>query len=65
MTVRDPEFDNTIQELANAMQVVALLSKSLRNQFGEAIQHAVQLDEATNNAVRILKRLQPENGGAR
>jgi len=49
-----------IDEIANAMQVINLLSTRLRQDLGESAQTAVDLEGATARAVRAMKRLQPE-----
>ena len=49
-----------IDEIANAMQVINLLSTRLRQDLGESAQHAVDLEGATARAVRGMKRLQPD-----
>ena len=47
-----------IDEIANAMQVINLLSTRLRQDLGESAQHAIDLEGATARAVRAMKRLQ-------
>jgi len=49
-----------IDEIANAMQVINLLSTRLRQDLGESAQHAIDLEGATARAVRVMKRLQPD-----
>jgi hypothetical protein len=49
-----------IDEIANAMQVINLLSTRLRQDLGESAQHAINLEGATARAVRAMKRLQPD-----
>ena len=49
----------TIDQLANSLQTVTLLSTRLRQQLGESSQHAIDLEAAADTAVRVLKRLQP------
>jgi len=49
-----------IDEIANAMQVINLLSTRLRQDLGESAQHAIDLEGATARAVRAMKRLQPD-----
>jgi hypothetical protein len=53
------EEKDAIQELANYLQVTALLSTRLRRELWESAQCAVGLEAATDKAVRTLKRLQP------
>ena len=48
-----------IDEIANAMQVINLLSTRLRQDLGESAQQAIDLEGATARAVRALKRMQP------
>ena len=50
-----------IDEIANALQVINLLSTRLRQDLGESAQQAVDLEGATARAVRAMKRLQPDN----
>jgi hypothetical protein len=49
-----------IDEIANAMQVINLLSTRLRQDLGESAQRAIDLEGATARAVRAMKRLQPD-----
>ena len=49
-----------IDEIANSLQVINLLSTRLRQDLGESAQHAVDLEGATARAVRAMKRLQPD-----
>ena len=49
-----------IDEIANAMQVINLLSTRLRQDLGESSQNAIDLETATARAVRAMKRLQPD-----
>jgi hypothetical protein len=48
-----------IDEIANSLQVVTMLSTKLRRDLGESAQHAVDLEAAADKAVRAMKRLQP------
>jgi hypothetical protein len=54
------EVKATIDEIANAMQVINLLSTRLRQDLGESAQRAIDLEGATARAVRAMKRLQPD-----
>ena len=54
------DLKTTIDQLANSLQTVALLSTQLRRDLGESAQRAVELEAATDQAVRVLKRLQPK-----
>lgn len=49
----------TIDQLANALQTVALLATRLRRQLGESAQEAVALEAAADKAVRAIRGLQP------
>ena len=49
-----------IDEIANSLQVISLLSTRLRQDLGESAQHAIDLEGATTRAVRAMKRLQPD-----
>jgi ABC-type transporter Mla subunit MlaD len=48
-----------IDQLANSLQTVTLLSTQLRRTLGELAQRAVELEAAADHAVRTIKRLQP------
>ena len=56
----DDDMKAAIDEIANAMQVIDLLSTRLRQDLGESAQHAIDLEGATARAVRAMKRLQPD-----
>jgi hypothetical protein len=49
-----------IDEIANSLQVISLLSTRLRQDLGESAQQAVDLEGATARAVRAMKRLLPD-----
>ena len=49
-----------IDQIANSLQTVTLLSTQLRHDLGESAQRAVELEAAADQAVRVLKRLQPK-----
>lgn len=49
----------TIDELANSLQTVTLLSTRLRRQLAESAQEAQELEAAADKAVRAVRRLQP------
>ena len=57
MTAND--LRETIEQLANSLQAIALLSTRLRRQLGESAQDAVNLEAAADRAVRAIRRLQP------
>jgi hypothetical protein len=59
LTMNDEE-KAAIDEIANSLQVINLLSTYLRQNLGESAQHAVDLEGATACAVRAMKRLQPD-----
>jgi hypothetical protein len=48
-----------IDQLANSLQTVTLLSTQLRRDLGESAQRAIELEAAADQAVRTIKRLQP------
>jgi hypothetical protein len=60
----DDDVKMAIDEIAKSLQVISLLSTRLRRDLGESAQHAVELEGATDRAVRAIKRLQP-NGKKR
>ena len=53
------DIKETIDQLANSLQTVTLLSTRLRQQLGESSQQAIELEAAADKAVRVIKRLQP------
>ena len=55
----DDDVKTAIDEIANSLQVISLLSTRLRQDLGESAQHAIDLEGATARAVRAMKRLQP------
>ena len=57
----DDDVKAAIDEIANSLQVVNLLSTRLRQDLGESAQHAVDLEGAAARAVRAIKRLQPDS----
>ena len=57
----DDDVKAAIDEIANSLQVVNLLSTRLRQDLGESAQHAVDLEAAAAPAVRAIKRLQPDS----
>lgn len=63
MTPRDPEFEAIVSELANALQVAAPLSTTLRIQLADQAQDAITLEAALDRAVRAVRQLR-EKGGA-
>lgn len=57
----DDDIKETIDQLANSLQTVALLSTRLRRELGASAQEAVDLEAAVDKAVRAIKRLQPDD----
>ena len=53
------DIKDTIDQLANSLQTVTLLSTRLRRELGESAQQAADLEAAADKAVRVIKRLQP------
>ena len=56
----DDDVKTAIDEIANALQVISLLSTRLRQNLGESAQHAVDLEGATARAVLAMESLQPD-----
>ena len=56
----DAHERQAIDEIANALQTINLLSTRLRQNLGDSAQQAVDLDGAADRAVRAMKRLQPQ-----
>ena len=59
------DVKTAIDEIANSLQVINLLSTRLRRDLGESAQHAVDLEGAAARAVRAIKRLQPNDKNKR
>lgn len=55
----EDEIKNTIEQLANSLQTVALLATRLRRQLGDSAQDAVHLEAAADKGVRAITRLKP------
>jgi hypothetical protein len=53
------ELKATIDQLANSLQTVTLLSTKLRRELAESSQQAIELEATADKAVRAVKRLQP------
>jgi hypothetical protein len=49
----------TIDELANSLQTVTLLSTRLRRELADSAQEALELEAAADKAVRAIRRLKP------
>lgn len=60
MLIMNDNEKAAIDEIANALQVINLLSTRLRQDLGESAQQAVDLEGATARAVRAMKRLRPD-----
>ena len=52
------ELKETIEQLANSLQTVTLLSTQLRRELAESAQQAIDLEAAADKAVRAVRRLQ-------
>lgn len=60
------EETQAIDDIANALQVAAPLSTTIRRLVGDAAQQAQDLELAIDRAVRAMRELQPGGqGGAR
>jgi hypothetical protein len=59
----DEGIKKTIDELANSLQTVTLLSTRLRRQLAESAQEALDLEAAADRAIRAIRRLKPPEGG--
>lgn len=55
------DIRETIDQLANSLQTVVLLSARLRRELAESAKEAVDLEAAADTAVRAIKRLQPDD----
>jgi len=55
------DMKETIDQLANSLQTVTLLSTKLRRELAESAQQAVDLEAAADKSVRVMKRLQPSD----
>ena len=55
------EFKETIDQLANSLQAVTLLATRLRRDLAESGQQAFDLETAADQAIRAVKRLQPQD----
>ena len=56
----DDDVKTAIDEIANALQVISLLSTRLRQNLGESAQNAIDLEGATARAVLAMESLQPD-----
>ena len=55
----DDDIKDTIDQLANSLQTVTLLSTKLWRDLGESAQEAADLEAAADKAVRAIMRLRP------
>jgi hypothetical protein len=55
----DDILRHALDQLANALQTITLLSKRLRRDLTESAQQAIELESAADKAVRAIKGLQP------
>ena len=55
------ELKATIDQLANSLQTVTILSTRLRRDLTESAEQAIELKAAADKAVRAVKRLQPRD----
>jgi len=53
------DLKRAIDQLANSLQAVTLLSAQLRRELGDWTQRVAELEAAADQAVRTMKRLQP------
>jgi len=58
----DDTFKDTVSQLANALQVVTVLSTKLRRELHESVEDAVQLESEADKAISAARRLQPKGG---
>lgn len=56
------DIKTTIDQLANSLQTVTLLSTRLRQQLGESAQEATELEAAADRAMRAIQKLKPREG---
>ena len=61
----DTHERQAIDEIANALQTINLLSTRLRQNLSDSAQQAVDLEGAADRAVRAMKRLQPQRNKER
>ena len=51
------DLKTAIDQIANSLQTVTLLSTQLRRDLGESAQRAVEVETVADQAVRVLKCL--------
>lgn len=61
MTPRDPKFEALVSELANALQIAAPLSTTLRRDLADQAQDAIRLEAALDRAVRAVRQLRDQD----
>ena len=59
----DDEIKAAIDQIANSLQTVTLLSTRLRRDLGESAQQASDLEASADHAIRAVKRLQEHDKG--
>ena len=57
----DEDVEAVIDEIANSLQVIKLLSTRSPQDLGVSAQQALELEGATDRAVRAITRLQHKN----
>jgi hypothetical protein len=57
--IMNDDVKDTIDQLANSLQTVTLLSTQLRRELGNSAQQAIDLETAAGRAVSVIKKLQP------
>ncbi len=55
----DDDVKETIDQVAQSLQIVTLLATQLRRELAETAQQVVDLEAAADKAVRTIKRLHP------
>jgi hypothetical protein len=55
------EMKAALDQLANSLQTVTLLASQLERDLGESARRATESEAAASQAVRTIKRLQPNN----
>ena len=59
--MRNTNLAQTLDAVANQMQVVAGLTSELRRSIGAGVQTLADLEGAVDGVIKLLKRLQPKN----
>lgn len=55
--MKEDEFSETVSELTNALQVLAVLATKLRREISTSADDTVTLEAATDRAVQAVRRL--------